>query len=180
MQSAAIISLCVLAAVGYGIAHDQVTARVCVEYFTIGHPPIFPTDDPTLLGFGWGIIATWWVGLILGVGLACAARFGSKPGRSVRSLLRPIATLLLVMGISAVVFGFLGYWLAESGSVWLVEPLASRVPPEKQSAFIADLWAHSASYAIGGIGGLVVMIRVWRSRAQFIRHHASSSRGVKR
>ena len=180
MQSAAIILLCVLAAIGYGIVHDQVTARVCVEYFTIGHPPIFPTDDPTLLGLGWGIIATWWVGLILGLGLACAAKFGSKPGRTVRSLIRPIATLLIALGTSATVFGFLGYLLAESGSVWLVEPLASRVPPEKQSAFIADLWAHSASYAIGGIGGLVVMIRVWRSRAQFIRHHASSSRGVKR
>ena len=62
MESLKIILLCVLAAIVYGILHDQVTARVCVEYFTIGHPPIFHTDDPTLLAFGWGVIATWWMG----------------------------------------------------------------------------------------------------------------------
>lgn len=60
-----IVLLSILAAIGYGIIHDQVTARICVEYFTIGHPPIFHTDSPALLGVRWGILATWWVGLIL-------------------------------------------------------------------------------------------------------------------
>ena len=58
MRGVGIVALCVLAAVTYGVAHDQVTARVCVEYFTVGHEPIFGTDDPTLLGLGWGILAT--------------------------------------------------------------------------------------------------------------------------
>jgi hypothetical protein len=31
----------------YGIVHDQVTARVCVEYFTVGHPPVFQTNSDT-------------------------------------------------------------------------------------------------------------------------------------
>ena len=48
MRSAAILLLSEFAAIGYGIVHDQITARVCVEYFSIGHPPIFPTDDPTI------------------------------------------------------------------------------------------------------------------------------------
>lgn len=48
MESLKIILLYILAAIVYGICHDQVTARVCVEYFTIGHPPIFHTDSPTL------------------------------------------------------------------------------------------------------------------------------------
>jgi hypothetical protein len=52
LESLKIILLCIEAAIVYGILHDQVTARVCVEYFTIGHPPIFHTDDPTLLAFG--------------------------------------------------------------------------------------------------------------------------------
>jgi hypothetical protein len=59
IESLKIILLCIVAAIVYGILHDQVTARVCVEYFTIGHPPIFHTDDPTLLALGWGVIATW-------------------------------------------------------------------------------------------------------------------------
>ncbi len=87
MQFLGIILMCILAAVAYGIAQDQIAARVCVEYFTIGHPPIFDTDDPTFLGLGWDIIATWWVGLLLGVPLAIVARVGSRPKRSLNSLI---------------------------------------------------------------------------------------------
>ena len=72
MTALRIIGLCVLAAVLYGVAHDQVTARVCVEYFTIGHPRILATESPTVLGLAWGVIATWWVGLVLGAPLAFA------------------------------------------------------------------------------------------------------------
>ena len=70
---------------------------LCVEYFTLGHPPVFPTMSPTLLGIGWGIIATWWVGLLLGIPLALAARAGGRPKREVRSLVRPVLTLLAAM-----------------------------------------------------------------------------------
>jgi hypothetical protein len=54
MQFLAIVLISIVAAISYGILHDQITARVCVEYFTMGHAPIFGTDDPTLLGLGWG------------------------------------------------------------------------------------------------------------------------------
>ena len=67
MQTVAIIALCIGSAVVYGIVHDQVTARVCVEYPPSAIRRIFGTDSPTLLGIGWGIIATWWVGLLLGI-----------------------------------------------------------------------------------------------------------------
>jgi len=54
MKTLGIVFLCILAAVFYGILHDQITARICVEYFTIGHPIVFGTEDPTLLGIGGG------------------------------------------------------------------------------------------------------------------------------
>lgn len=73
MQFLLIVILCIGSAVCYGIAHDQITARVCVEYFTIGHPPVFDTNSPTLPGLGWGVLATWWVGAISGIPLAVAA-----------------------------------------------------------------------------------------------------------
>ena len=79
MEALKIVLFATLAAVCYGILHDQVTAHLCVEYFTIAHPPVFPTESPFWLAIGWGIIATWWVGLPLGVLLAVAARFGAKP-----------------------------------------------------------------------------------------------------
>ena len=79
MESLKIVLVCIAAAVLYGIVHDQFTARACIEYFTVFHPPVFRTQSPTLLGFGWGIIATWWVGAILGVLLALTARAGPRP-----------------------------------------------------------------------------------------------------
>lgn len=62
MEFLKIVALCISASVLYGIVHDQITARICVEYFTVFHPPVFATTSPTLLGFGWGVIATWWAG----------------------------------------------------------------------------------------------------------------------
>src|SRR5881227_3769876 len=152
MKFVSIILLCVVAAVLYGIAHDQVTARVCVEYFTIGHPPVFGTDDPTLLGLGWGVIATWWVGLILGIPLALASRVGSWPKFTAGRLVRPLAAMLAVVGTLAVVAGVVGRVAAGRQWVQLMEPLASRVPSHRHAAFLADLWAHLASYAGGFLG----------------------------
>ncbi|MBI1851797.1 MAG: hypothetical protein HYR85_15770 [Planctomycetes bacterium] len=166
MRSFAIVVLCIVVAIVYGVAHDQVTARVCVEYFTIGHPAIFGTDDPTLLGIGWGIAATWWVGLLLGVPLAWAARAGDFPKRRVRSLLRPIAWLVVVMTACALVAGIVGFVLATSGAVSLGGPLGRAVAPEKHVAFIVDLWAHSASYFVGFTGGLIIVVQVRRSRSR--------------
>lgn len=178
MQALGIILMCVVAAVGYGIAHDQVTARVCVEYFTIGHPPVFGTNDPTLLGIGWGIIATWWVGLLLGVPLAAVARAGSRPKRSVGSLVRPLVCLLAVMSVCALMAGVVGWLLASSGVVFLIGPIARAVPTDRHVPFIADLWAHLASYLVGLVGGIVVMVLVWRSRGRTAELGAAPDRRV--
>src|SRR3954452_126944 len=97
VQGVLIFLLSIAAAIFYGMVHDQITARICVEYFTIAHPPIFGTDDPMLLGLGWGVVATWWVGVLLGTPLAAVARIGRWPKRSIQSLIRP---LLVLIGIS--------------------------------------------------------------------------------
>ncbi len=166
MQVIAIIALCIASAVVYGIVHDQVTARVCVEYFTVGHPPVFHTDSPTLLGIGWGIIATWWVGLLLGIPLAIAARAGRRPERDVRSLVRPIVMLLAVMGVCALLGGIAGFILGRIGAIHLIEDLAVRIPSDRHARFLADGGAHLASYFVGFVGGLVVIVRVWRLRGK--------------
>jgi hypothetical protein len=164
MHSLAIIGLCILMSVVYGIALDQVTARVCLEYFTIGHPPVFDTDSPTLLGIGWGILATWWVGLILGTGLALAARLGRRPKRAVLSLVVPIALLMAFTACAAVAAGVTGYCLASLDIVKLTGPLASDVPRHRHVVFLADLCAHTASYLVGAAGGLFVIVHTWRAR----------------
>jgi hypothetical protein len=164
MEALKIIGFATIAAITYGVLHDQVTAHLCVEYFTIGHPPIFATTSPFLLALGWGVIATWWVGLALGIGLAIAARVGRAPRLSLAQVRRPILLLMLGCGTLALLAGIAGAIGAAMGWVWLIGWLAEAVPAEKHVAFLADLWAHSASYAGGLIGGLGLMVRTWRRR----------------
>ncbi len=164
MRFAGIIALALLAGITYGILHDQVTARVCVEYFTIGHPPIFRTKSPTLLAIGWGIVATWWFALPLGFSLACAARLGEKPKRPANELVRPLIVLLTAMALLALVSGTTGYLLAANQSIRADPWVTANIEPSNQAAFIADLWAHTASYFGGFAGAIVLCIWVWRSR----------------
>src|ERR1041384_2373253 len=112
MPSLKIVLLGLCAAVGYGILHDQVTARVCVEYFTVGHPRIIASTSPTILGFVWGVLATWWVGLPLGCLLALAARAGPWSQLRAADLRTSVMILLVVMAICAALAGFIGYQCA--------------------------------------------------------------------
>lgn len=125
---------------------------------------MFHTESPTLLALGWGVLATWWVGLILGVGLAVAARAGKRPVIAARGLARSILVLLAVTGVIAVVAGFVGNALASSGKIWLVGDLADRVPEGRHVAFLTDAWAHSAAYGAGFLGGAWLCVRTWRRR----------------
>jgi hypothetical protein len=164
MKSIAIILLCVAACVAYGIVHDQITARICVEYFTIGHPPVFDTENPTLLGLGWGIIATWWVGVLLGIPLAAACRWGKWPKRDPSSLFRPLGKLMAISFACATLAGIVGWIAASNGWVFLVGKLAEQVPADRHVPFLIDLWAHCASYLAGFVGGAVLIVVVLLGR----------------
>jgi hypothetical protein len=164
MKFASIVMLTVAAGVVYGVLHDQVTARVCVEYFTIGHPPLIPSASPTLLALAWGIVATWWVALPMGVALASSARLGERRPVSARQLIKPIATLLVSMGCVALIAGVTGYALAARHLIVPNEWVLLNISQAKQAAFMGDWWAHSASYFSGFLGAIVLCAYVWRSR----------------
>jgi len=164
MESLKIILFAIGATVFYGILHDQVTAHLCVEYFTIGHPPVFATDSPFLLALGWGVIATWWVGLILGTLLAMAARVGRVPKLGLSDVRVGIIRLMLVSAAAAAIGGIVGMLLATQNAIWLVGEMAARVPADRHVAFLAVGFAHSVSYGIGGLGGLFLSIWTWRKR----------------
>jgi hypothetical protein len=158
-----IVLFCLAAAVGYGIVHDQVTAHLCVEYFTIAHPPLIASDSPFLLAIAWGIVATWWVGLPLGVLLACAARIGTRHRLSLRDVRPAIVALLAFMAVTALVAGTLGGVLTAFGAMRPPRIWMELIPPQKWTAFMAAGWAHLASYASGTVGGLTVVAYVaWR------------------
>ena len=161
MESIKIIALCIAAGILYGIAHDQITARICLEYFTVFHPPVFRTESPTLLGIGWGIIATWWVGAFLGLLLAVSSRFGSQPKVHAADLAPRIAALLCLMAACALLSGFGGFAWARGQT-----PPVSWIRPSSSCSyarFMADAWAHSASYLSGFVGGLWICAHtIWQ------------------
>ena len=164
MHAIRIILLCIASAIVYGIAHDLVTARVSIEYFTIGHPRVLQTDSPTVLAIIWGVAATWWVGLMLGVSLALTSRMGARPKLIAKSHVRPIVLLLIAMAICAAIAGIIGFNFARTGTVTLIGRLAANVPEEKHVPFIAALWAHTASYLVGLSGGIILCVHAWRRR----------------
>jgi hypothetical protein len=164
MESLKIVLACIAAAIFYGVVHDQFTARICIEYFTVFHPPVFLTQSPTLLGFGWGALASWWVGAFLGVLLAVATRAGSHPKLTIATLTKPIGKLLLMMAAGATLSGLTGFVLTRRGLITPPEWVAFRLAPPAHARFMADWWAHSASYAVGFIGGILLCIAQYRRR----------------
>ncbi|HEX7193209.1 MAG TPA: hypothetical protein VF381_16680 [Thermoanaerobaculia bacterium] len=166
MQFLAIVLIAVVGGAAYGIVHDQVTVRVCLEYFTIGHPPLFRTQSPTLLAIGWGIAATWWVALPLGFSLAAAARVGPRGKWTARQVIRPLVVLLIAMGGCALFAGLAGYLLVRAGIVDIPPWVTANIPEPSRLAFMADWWAHSASYLSGIVGAAFLCAYVWRARAQ--------------
>ena len=167
MEAVKIILFSVLAAVGYGILHDQVTAHLCVEYFTVAHPPVFPTESPFLLALGWGVIATWWVGLPLGLGAAAAARIGAWHKIAFAEIRLMVFRLLAVMAMCAVLTGAAMAYLVATERMAVPGGWELFIPQNKWVAFSFDAGAHLASYVTGGLGGLFLIARIVLMR---IRH----------
>lgn len=154
-----IILVFVAAAVAFGLVHDQVTAHVCVEYFTIAHARIVPSESPFILGLVWGVVATWWAGALAGMLVALAAREGPWPQLGWRYCVRPAAALGVAMAIAALGAGVLGYALTASGSISIVPSYADAIVADRQARFMADVFAHVTSYAVGLLGAVLLAVR---------------------
>lgn len=159
-----IVLLFALAAIAYGILHDLITAHICVEYFTIGHPRVISSESPVALALAWGVIATWWAGLLAGLLIAPCARLGRRPKLDSTDLLRGVAILMGVMALLAAAAFIVAYVLASTGNIRLVPRLADRIDEARHVRFLAVGGAHIASYAGGFLGSLVLAVMVVRRR----------------
>jgi hypothetical protein len=154
MEVLRIWCLCIGAAILYGLVHDQVTAHLCVAYFLPPmHPLIVDTHSPVLLALTWGVIATWWMGAIIGYLLVLAARLGRWPKLTARDLTRPLGLVLAGMAACALVAGIVGFCTGHD-----------------YPTFNADLWAHTASYFAGGLGGLALCVWTLLRRRWLSQH----------
>lgn len=174
----AILGMSILAAVTYGVVHDQITARLCVEYFSIFHPHLINSQSPTLLGLAWGVAATWWVGAILGVPLAIAARIGRAPKIAPAGLIVPLTVMLSATGACAAVAGVVGYGLARSGVIANDADLMEFLPHLNFNAYIAVSFVHVASYFGGAIAGIALVVWTVVRRTAMARAAAAEQGGA--
>ena len=181
-------ALGVLGSVVYGVLHDQVTARMCIEYFNSNAVPHHKAlldkinfkwkDSPTAVALLWGTVATWWVGLPLGLSVGSAARLGPLPKLPLKDLIKPTGVYAAFVAGSALLAGLVGYFSAKSRineDLNGFEPLNKGfgfrnidkyVPKEKQAAFYSNCSSHQAAYISGGVGalGLIAWIIYKRSK----------------
>jgi hypothetical protein len=166
VQEAKIILLSTVAAIAYGIVHDQITVRLCIEYFTIAHPPLFPTSSPTVLGICWGIAATFGVGALLGIILALVSQSEGLPPLPISQVFKSILGLLSVTAISASLAGVLGFELSQRSIICLPATFSEIVPFNQHHRFMAVWFVHGASYLVGVTGGSFVILRIWWERGK--------------
>ena len=173
----AILAICVIAAMAYGIVNDQITCSFSWEFFYYGKGlehvlgPDLPPDPAAL---HWeaakvAMKATWAAGLILGVLLLLA----NNPRRDIprlkfRELLKWLPIILGITAILAVIGGFAGYmgWLNGFGQDFQEMWQANVFRPRR---FMAAWGANLGAYAGGVVGTFIAVIRIFVERRKQYR-----------
>lgn len=180
VHTGSIIGGATFGAMAYGIINDQVTARICLPYFTRGFhqdnlehweggpilgrlKPILEKHEnsPTIVASIWGPIATVGVGLPLGVLSALCARFplGKLPQLRFKDLRYPLLGAMAFTGLGALYGGVKTYFAVkniENPEDLRREKFNDRVPTEELKSFQVCSGAHHAAYKYGPIAGLGV------------------------
>ena len=159
---ASIIQACI-----YGILHDLITAHVCIEYFSVAHPVIILAlhQDPVAHAFIWGILATWWVGLLGGLLLAAILTFRHRGQYRLRSILTRTAKILAQTGVCAGLAGILGFGLGKWGVLQIPNIYYGLIPDNRTPDFFFDAFAHTTSYLVGAILILRLAHQLWKEAA---------------
>jgi hypothetical protein len=159
-------ALGLVAMVGYGMLQDQLSARLCPEYFTVFHPPIPGVTDPTLLGVAWGFLGAWWGGVLLGYVAGLVATLGSRPQVAPRELVRPLVVLIVAVAVVVLLTGINVWRHSELFGVSLDPWVTKQVPPERHRQLLIVACYHFAAYASATIGGVVLCLWVWVVRVR--------------
>lgn len=162
-----IMLLAVTVLCGYAVLQDQVSARLCPEYFTVLHNPVPGVADPTLLGLVWGFLGAAPGGLVLGYALGLAATAGRHPSWGVRRLVRPLLALIGFVGFVTAVTGLAVWRHLDLFGVRFESDVAAAVPAGRQRAAFVVACYHLAAYAASAAGsvGLCVWVGVRRGRS---------------
>lgn len=143
----------------YGIMHDELTYTISPEYYTkfkfyqfglmdLGNEAIFP--NPRIEVSAVGFMATWWMGLPIGIILGLVGLAHKNNKQMFRATIGAIIVTVIVVfatGLIGLAYGKL--YLADAGvNWWLPDNLIDT------KNFIAVGSMHNFSY-LGGLTGLI-------------------------
>lgn len=164
---------CVVLALVYGAANDQLTTTISWEFFAHGKgiahalPPGEPPNSPA---FRWeaakiGMKATWTAGLIVGVALLIAnnPRRDGRPRLSYRRLLGLVPLVFGVVIVAAICLGVAGYFGAFAP---INEDFRDMLRGDqwRPRRFMAVYGIHLGGYVGGVLGTVIAVVRVTRAR----------------
>jgi hypothetical protein len=159
-----IVGSSIALAVGYGLIQDQITIRICPEYFTVWHPNPLQIDGSTQLALYWGVAATWWVGLILGIIVAAVATVGEMPKPKFGVVLRRLIWLILATGLCTVFAGLVAQLTGFMAPPAITGPKIEQLADAERHRFAVDWAAHNMAYLSAFVGAMVVSGLTWFGR----------------
>ncbi len=115
--------VCACSTLAYGIIHDQITARMCIEYFNSNAVPenrhrldnlsFLSRNSPIAVGLVMALCETFLPAILIGAAVSSAARVGSTPKLKLRDLSMQIAGLFGIVAISSCGAGLIGCLIGE-------------------------------------------------------------------
>ncbi len=157
MQFAAILIFTTLLGASFGALRDGL--------LHLGVPAYFSMEMESAVFVG---AATWGVfGAILGLGLACAARLGTRPKRTARDLRKPVVVLLAVIAGFSLLAGIFGGVATDFGLRVLSPEVYDRLPPQTWAGLHFCWFVQIMGNYVGFVAGGMQVAWVWVSRKRF-------------
>ncbi len=150
----------------FGVLMDQVSARLCPEYFTVLHSPIPGLTDPTLVGVVWGVLGAAGGGVALGYAAGLAATVGRRPPLSTRELVRPMVVTVGAVAAAVAITGVSVWYNAHGLGVRLDAAVGDAIPAQRHVAALNVGCYHLTAYAASVLGSVVLCVWVGRERAK--------------
>ena len=150
--------------VGYAMLQDQVSARLCPEYFTVFHNPLPGLTNPTLVGIVWGFVGSCWGGAIMGYAVGLAGTLGPRQSLTVRQLVIPMLLLTGAIAVVTVITGLTAYRHAVMFDIRLDPVIDPDVPFQRHHELFTVACYHLAAYVTAVVGTVILCIAVARCR----------------
>lgn len=150
----------------FGALHNQLSVSVGPSYFTGLKFAQFGLDDTAGLRVGAaqvGILASWWMGVIVGLPAFVYGLVTVPTARSYLAAGIGGIGLVLVLATFAALAGLVGGILAEATGV--LDGYVTAPAGVERADFLRAGFMHDASYVAGGLGAILAIWPMRRARA---------------